>query len=49
VSNVLNGGAQAGVKTIDNSTVVRIRLSSSPGNAPKVEGEQVVANGIPWR
>jgi sugar lactone lactonase YvrE len=49
VSNVLNGGAAAGVHAIDNSTVVRIRLATGPGGAPKVLGEQVVADGIPWR
>lgn len=49
VSNVLNGGAAAGVVTIDNSTVVRIRLTSTAGHAPKVQSEQVVANKIPWR
>jgi hypothetical protein len=49
VSNALNGGAAAGRKTIDNSTVVRIRVSSGPGQPPKVLGEQVVAAGIPWR
>jgi hypothetical protein len=48
VSNVLNGGAAAGLTTIDNSTVVRITLSSGPG-APKVTGEQVIAQDIPWR
>ena len=49
VSTVLNGGADAGKKTVDNSTVVRIRLNTSAGHAPKVENQQVVANGIPWR
>jgi hypothetical protein len=49
VSNVLNGGAGEGLKTIDNSTVLRIRLSSAAGHAPKVQSEQVVANDIPWR
>lgn len=49
VSNVLNGGAAEGVVTIDNSTVLRIRLSSSAGHAPKVQSEKVVANDIPWR
>jgi hypothetical protein len=49
VSNVLNGGAKAGLKTVDNSTVVRITLSMSTGHAPTVKSEQVVANGIPWR
>jgi hypothetical protein len=49
VSNVLNGGAKAGVKTIDNSTVLRIRLTSSAGHKPTVQSEQLVATGIPWR
>jgi hypothetical protein len=49
VSNVLNGGARAGVHTVDNSTVVRIRLRTSAGAKPAVLGEQVVASGIPWR
>ncbi len=49
VSNVLNGGAAAGLVTIDNSTVVRIRLSSSAGRVPKVQSEQVVVDDIPWR
>ena len=49
VSNALNGGAKDGLKTVDNSTVLRIRLTSTAGHAPKVQNEQVVANGIPWR
>jgi hypothetical protein len=49
VSNALNGGAHEGLATVDNSTVLRIRLSTSPGHAPKVQSEQVVANKIPWR
>jgi hypothetical protein len=49
VSNVLNGGAAVGVVTIDNSTVLRIRLSTTAGHAPKVESEQVIADDIPWR
>ena len=49
VSNVFNGGAKAGLKTVDNSTVLRIRLDSSTGHAPKVLSQQLVADGIPWR
>jgi hypothetical protein len=49
VSNVLNGGAAVGVVTIDNSTVLRIRLNTTAGHAPKVESEQVIADDIPWR
>jgi hypothetical protein len=48
VSNVLNGGAKRGVHVIDNSTVVRIRLTTAHG-MPRVTGEQVVADDIPWR
>jgi sugar lactone lactonase YvrE len=49
VSNALNGGAAARIKTIDNSTVVRISLTSSAGQPPKVTGETVIADRIPWR
>jgi hypothetical protein len=49
VSMVLNGGAAAGRHTVDNSTVVRIQLSSGPGRPPKVMGETVIANRIPRR
>jgi hypothetical protein len=48
VSNALNGGAAKGVKPIANSTVLRIDLESGEGQEPKVTGEQVVAEGIPW-
>jgi hypothetical protein len=49
VSNALNGGAVKGKKVIKNSNVVRIRLQSGPGQAPKVLTQQVVADRIPWR
>jgi hypothetical protein len=49
VSNVLEGGAAMGVKTIDNSTVLRIRVQSGPGQSPTILGQQVIADGIPWR
>ena len=49
VSMALNGGAKAGLHTIDNSTVVRIDLTSSAGQAPKVGSMTVIANKIPWR
>jgi hypothetical protein len=49
VAMVLNGGAAEGVHTIDNSTVVRIQLTSGPGQPPKVQNEWVIANDIPWR
>ena len=48
VSNALNGGAKKGVHTIKNSTVVRIELESGEGQMPKVTGETVVADKIPW-
>jgi hypothetical protein len=49
VSNALNGGAAVGKHTIDNSNVVRIDMTSGPGQAPKVVSQQVIANKIPWR
>jgi hypothetical protein len=49
VTNALNGGAKAGLKTVANSTVVRIRLSSSAGHIPRVQSERLVATGIPRR
>jgi hypothetical protein len=49
VSNALNGGALKGVKTIKNSTVLRIRVQSGPGQPPKVMDQTVIANKIPWR
>ena len=49
VSMALNGGATKGKKTIDNSTVLRIRLSSAAGKPPTVLSQQVIANKIPWR
>jgi hypothetical protein len=48
VSNALNGGAAKGRHTIKNSTVLRIELESGEGQMPKVTGETVIANGIPW-
>jgi hypothetical protein len=48
VSNALNGGAKKGIHTIDNSTVLRISLESGPGQPPKVLGQQVIADKIPW-
>ncbi len=48
VSNALNGGAARGIHTVDNSTVLRIELESGEGLTPKVLGETVIANGIPW-
>jgi hypothetical protein len=49
VSMALVGGAAAGKHTVDNSTVVRLGLSSSRGHAPTVTGETVIANKIPRR
>jgi hypothetical protein len=49
VSNALNGGAVKGRHVIANSTVLRIRIQSGPGQAPKVLGQTVIANKIPWR
>jgi hypothetical protein len=48
ISNALNGGAHAGIHAIDNSTVLRIRLQSGPGEPPKVLSQQVIADRIPW-
>jgi hypothetical protein len=49
VSTALNGGVAKAVHTLKNSTVLRIRLTSGTGRPPKVLGEQVIANKIPWR
>ncbi len=48
ISNALNGGAANGIKTIDNSTVLRIELESGENQTPKVLSETVIADGIPW-
>jgi hypothetical protein len=48
VSNALNGGAKEGLHTKKNSTVLRIELESGEGQMPKVTGETVIANKIPW-
>jgi hypothetical protein len=48
VSNVLSGGAASAIHTKDNSTVVRISLSTA-GGMPKVVSQTVVASKIPWR
>lgn len=49
VSMALVGGAAAGKHTVDNSTVVRIQLSSSRRHAPTVTNETVIADKIPRR
>ncbi len=48
VSMALNGGAKQGKHSDKNSTVLRLRLHSGPGQAPKVQSEQVIADKIPW-
>jgi hypothetical protein len=48
VSNALNGGAKEGIHTKRNSTVLRIDLESGEGQMPKVTGETVIADKIPW-
>jgi hypothetical protein len=48
VSNALNGGAAKGKHTDKNSTVLRIELESGEGQMPKVLGETVIADKIPW-
>jgi hypothetical protein len=48
VSNVLNGGANDGLWTVPTATVLRIRLTTSHG-VPRVTGQQVIADVIPWR
>jgi len=49
VTNVLNGTVASGETPIDEGTVVRIRLHVSPGHAPKVSSESVIAEGFPER
>jgi PAS domain-containing protein len=49
VSMVLNGGPKKGLHTVNNSTVLRIQLSSGTGQPPKVLSQTVIANAIPWR
>jgi hypothetical protein len=49
VSMALDGGAAKGVRTIANSTILRIRLHTSGNQLPSVINQQVVARGIPWR
>jgi hypothetical protein len=48
VSMVLNGGAKKGIHKDKNSTVLRMRLQSGPGQPPKVLNKQVIADKIPW-
>jgi hypothetical protein len=49
VSMALNGGAAEGRHVIKNSTVVRIKLTSSSSAAPKILSDQVIAKDFPWR
>jgi DNA-binding beta-propeller fold protein YncE len=49
VTNVFNGGAKEGLRTIKNSTVLRIQLTSGAGRPPKVLSQTVIADAIPWR
>ena len=49
VSMALNGGPSYGRHTADNATVLRIRLRSGSGHVPKVLGETVISDTIPWR
>ena len=46
VSNVLNGTVAANGATVDRGTVVRITLQISPGHAPDVTSERVIAAGF---
>ncbi len=49
VSMVLNGRAGKGRHVTANGSVLRIRLTSGAGQAPKVVGETEIADGIPRR
>ncbi|MBV9421731.1 MAG: hypothetical protein JOZ98_02390 [Solirubrobacterales bacterium] len=46
VTNVLNGTVAANGATIDRGTVVRITLQISPGHAPRLTSERVIATGF---
>jgi len=49
VTNVLNGTVKSGETPIDEGTVVRIRLHTAPGRAPRVTHMQVIGEGFPER
>jgi hypothetical protein len=49
VTNVLNGTLAASPNVVDGGTVVRIRMITLPGRAPRVFDERVVATGFPER
>jgi hypothetical protein len=46
VSNVLNGTVAAGAADVDRGTVVRLTLEISPGHAPQLTSERVIATGL---
>jgi hypothetical protein len=46
VSNVLNGTVAAGGADVDGGTVVRLSLEISPGHAPQLRSERVIATGL---
>lgn len=47
VTNVLNGTVAGNGATVDRATVVRIALRISPGQAPRLASERVIARGFP--
>jgi hypothetical protein len=49
VTNVLNGTVEAEPKTVNNGTVVRIRLHGAGHRAPQVTASEVIAEGFPER
>lgn len=49
VTNVLNGTVAQSPATVDQGTVVRVRLLAIPGMLPRVISEQVIASGFPER
>jgi hypothetical protein len=49
VTNVLNGTVAAEPKTVEEGTVVRIRLHGTDHNAPQVTATNVIAEGFPER
>ncbi len=49
VTNVLNGTLAASPNVVDGGTVVRIRMITLPGRAPRIFDERVVATGFPER
>jgi hypothetical protein len=49
VTNVLNGTVAAEPETVEEGTVVRIRLHGTDHNAPQVTATDVIAEGFPER